>query len=85
VVIALLDLLEAEGRVLRQQAVCLGIGLALVGAAAVLVFVGLGCGVWASYLYFGNWLAPPAAAGAAGLVALAGAGVLLWLARRCTR
>lgn len=80
--IALLDLLEAEGRVLRQRAIRLGIGLAFVAVAAVAAVIGLGCGVWAAYLYFATWLAAPAAAGSAGLVALAGAGVLVWLARR---
>ena len=63
----------------------LGIGLALVAVAAVVALLGMGCGVWAAYLYFGSWLAPPAAAGAAGLAALTGAGVLLWLARRFVR
>jgi len=77
--------LEAEGRVLRQKAISLGIGLALVAVAAVLALIGLGCGVWAAYLFLGNWFAPPAAAGSAGLAALAGAGVLLWLARRLVR
>jgi hypothetical protein len=60
----------------------LGIGLALVAVAAVVALLGLGCGVWAAYLYFGSWFAPPAAAAFAGLAALGGAGVLLWLARR---
>lgn len=83
--IALLDLLEAEGRLLRQKAMGLGIGLALVAVAAVLALIGLGSGVWALYLVFGNWFAPPAAAGSAGLVALAGAGALLWLAKRLVR
>ncbi|MFU8857252.1 MAG: hypothetical protein ACNA8S_09635 [Deferrisomatales bacterium] len=60
----------------------LGIGLALVAVAAVVGLLGLGCGVWAAYLYLGGWFAPPAAAALTGLAALGGAGVLLWLARR---
>lgn len=84
-VIALVDLVEAEGRLLRNKAMCLGIGLVLVAAAAVLALIGLGCWVWAMYLVFGNWFAPPAAAGSAGLIALAGAGVLLWLAKKFVR
>lgn len=83
--IAFLDLLEAEGRVLRARAIRVGIGLALVAVAAVVALIGLCCGVWAVYLYLDTWFAPPAAAGLAGLVALAGAGVLLWLAKRSVR
>ena len=77
--------MEAEGRLLRHKAARLGIGLALVALAAAVALLGMGCGVWASYLYLGNWFAPPAAAGLAGLGALAGAGVLLWIAKRLIR
>jgi len=84
--VALLELLEAEGRAFR-----VGIGKAAMAimfllVAALLALGGFGMLVWAVFLGFA---AIPLAAGWAafwtGIVTLAGAGVLMWLAKTAAK
>ena len=84
-VIALVELLEAEGRALRRALLGAGVGLGLVVAATVLALAGLGLCVWSAYLYLGTLLEPALAALATGTLTLVLSGGLLWLALRLNR
>jgi hypothetical protein len=84
-VIALVELLEAEGRALRRALLGAGIGLGLVCAATVVGLSGLGLCLWSAYLYLGTLLNPPLAALATGALTLCLCGGLLWLALRLNR
>jgi len=81
-VIALTDLLEAEGRTLRINLMRAALGVALVLAAVLLVCVGLCLCLWAVYLSMSvYWGATGAAFFVAALI-LAAAGLLAWTATR---
>ncbi|HEC19127.1 MAG TPA: hypothetical protein ENI97_07250 [Gammaproteobacteria bacterium] len=69
-VIAFLDLLEAEGRSLRDATLRLGWGLAFVLLAMLIGLVGVGFFLWGVYQYTAIWLNPPAAALLMSLLAL---------------
>ena len=59
--IAFLELLEAEARALRSGTFRLGLSLALLGTAGVLLTVGVALIMWALYLYLAMALGPPTA------------------------
>ena len=79
------DLLEAEGRVLRQNTARLGWGLGLTALAVLLAAVGLALCLWALFQFLSQALGTPGAALLTGGLALAVAGVLAWGARGLTR
>lgn len=84
-IIALLELLEAEARALRSGSFRLGLSLALLGTAGTLMLVGVGLILRALYLYLAIVLSPPTATLITGLVTLLMSGGLLWSARRLSR
>jgi hypothetical protein len=83
--IAFLELLEAEARALRSGAFRLGLSLALLGTAGTLALAGVALIMWALYLYLAIILSPPTATLITGMVTLLVAGVLVWSARRLSR
>jgi hypothetical protein len=84
-VIALLELIEAEARALRSGALRLGVMLALLGTAALFTCVGLALLLRALYLYLLMVLIPATATLLTGIATLLVAGGLLWSARRLSR
>jgi hypothetical protein len=84
-IIALLELLEAEARALRSGSFRLGLSLALLGTAGGLMVVGVGLILRALYLYLDIFLSPPTATLITGVVTLLVSGGLLWSARRLSR
>jgi hypothetical protein len=84
-IIALLELLEAEARALRSGSLRLGLSLALLGTAGTLMFVGVGLILWALYLYLASVLSPPAATLITGMVSLLVSGALVWSAKQLSR
>jgi len=83
--IAFLELLEAEARAVRSGTFRLGLSLGLLGTAVTLVFAGVSLIMWALYLYLAIILSPPTATLITGNVTLLVAGVLVWSARRLSR
>lgn len=75
-VIKVADLAEAEGRQLRAIVVSVGIGLAMVLTAALVMFVGLGLLVFAVFKGFEQSIGTAWAACASGAIALLIAGVV---------
>lgn len=84
-IIALMDLLEAEGRSLRVHVMRTGVGLACLAGAALLAFLGIGFMLWAAYQGLVLQLGAVNAALMIGVVMLILAGVMAWIARRLTR
>jgi hypothetical protein len=84
-IIALLELLEAEARALRAGAFRLGLSVALLGAAGVLFVGGVGFILRGLYLYLAIWLGQATATLLIGWVTLFVAGGLIWSARRLSR
>jgi hypothetical protein len=83
--IACLELLEAEARALRSGAFRLGLCLVLLGIGGILMASGVGLILRACYLYLAMVLGQATATLIIGLVALPIAGGLLWSARRLSR
>ena len=83
--IALADLLEAEGRALRHSVVRTAVAVACVGALFVLAWVGLGFLAWAGYEYLLVRSGPITARLVCGLVILFFAGALAWQTKRLIR
>ncbi|RLA04250.1 MAG: hypothetical protein DRQ54_09760 [Gammaproteobacteria bacterium] len=83
--IALLELLEAEGRAFRQSLIRTGMGLGLVVIAVILSIGGFGLSLWSGYLYLSTMLEPPLAALTTGGLAFALAAILLFIALRFGR
>ena len=83
--IAFLELLEAEARALRSGTFRLGLSLALLGTAGTLAVVGVSLIMRALYLYLAMVLSPPTTTLITGLVTLVAAGGLVWSARRFSR
>lgn len=79
------ELLEAEGRQLRRTVMRTGVGLAIVVVAALLVFVGLSLCLWAAYQGLLAQIGAVKAALLIGIVMLALAGVMAWIAIRLAR
>lgn len=84
-IIALLELLEAEARALRSGSFRLGLSLALLGTAGILMLVGVWLILRALYLYLAIFLSPPTATLITGVVTLLVSGGLVWSARRLSR
>ena len=84
-IIALLELLEAEARALRSGSFRLGLSLALLGTAGILMLVGVWLILRALYLYLAIFLSPPTATMITGVVTLLVSGGLVWSARRLSR
>jgi len=78
-------LLEAEGRALRIAVARLGLGLACIAGATLLVLAGLGLLLWAAYLHLAQSYTPVTAALACGLSLLFLAVLLAWMIRRLIR
>jgi hypothetical protein len=84
-VIAFFDLVEAEGRTLRQATMRVGVGLScviiamLIGIAAVAFFL------WGVYQLILVWVSPPLAALLMALLALVLAMITLGVAKWLTR
>ena len=81
-IIALLELLEAEARALRSGAFRLGLSLVFLGTAGTLMLVGVGLLLRALYLYLAILLSPPTATLILGVVTLLVSGGLVWSAKR---
>lgn len=84
-IIALMELLEAEARALRAGAFRLGLSLALLGTAGTLGLGGMGLILWAVYLYLALILNPPTATLMTGIATMLVSGGLVWSARRLSR
>jgi hypothetical protein len=83
--IAVLELFEAEARALRTGVFRLGLCMALLGIAALLSAGGIGMILHALYLYLVIVLGQATATLVIGLVTLSLAGGLIWSARRLSR
>ena len=83
--IALVELLEAEGRDLRRSLIRTGAGLGLIVTSVILGLTGFGLCLWSAYLYLGTLLEPPQAALATGGLTLGLSAILLWIASRLGR
>lgn len=75
-VVKLADLAEAEGRQLRAIVVSVGIGLAMVLTAALVLFVGLGLLVFGLFKGFEESMGAAWAACASGAIAIVIAGIV---------
>jgi hypothetical protein len=84
-IIALLELLEAEARALRAGSFHLALSLALLVTAGTLMLVGVGLILRAFYLYLAISMSPPTATLITGVVTLLVSGGLVWCARRLSR
>jgi hypothetical protein len=84
-VIAVADLLEAEGRALRRGALRTGMGLACLGVAAVLLVAGICFCLWALFQWLVVVVGMPGAALLVGITFLLIAGGLAWTATRLSR
>lgn len=84
-IIALLELLEAEARALRSGAFRLGLSLALLVTAGTLTLGGVVIILRALYLYLTIIVSAPTATLITGVVPLLVAGGLVWTARRLSR
>jgi hypothetical protein len=84
-VIALIELLEAEGRALRRAMLDTGVGLGLIVVASLFALAGLGLCFWSAYLYLVTLLGQPLAALATGVLTLCLSGGLRWAASRLNR
>ena len=84
-IIALLELIEAEVRALRSGAQRFAVTLVFLGTAGVLTVVGAALLLRALYLYLLIVLIPPTATLITGVVTLLIAGGCLWSARRLSR
>jgi hypothetical protein len=85
VLIALLDLAEAEGRALRGGAARVGLSIALAAVAAGAVLAGIGLCVWGGYHLLAAHMAPWGAALILGAIAVLLGVLLMWLAHRLSR
>lgn len=83
--IAVADLLEAEGRALRHATLRTGIGLACLLMAAVVLVVGVVLCSWACYQWLSGVIGPIGAKALIGLFMMAIAGGLAWSAIRISR
>lgn len=84
-IIAVAELLEAEGRSLRHSVVRLSWGLVFIAGAALLGITAFGFVLWGLYQYLAWATDPAAAALLAGAIALALAGMLALATRWLTR
>jgi len=85
IVIALADLVEAEGRALRRSVVRTSLGIAFLRAATLMLVLGLGLCLWGIYQWLSSAMGPAGAASFIGALALLFSGGLVWLAMRLGR
>jgi hypothetical protein len=83
--IALVELLEAEGRAAKRHVLRAGAGLGLLFAAIVLFLAGMGFLVAAAYVTLAGALSPSVALVICGAVVLVLGGATTWIARRVAR
>lgn len=83
--IALIELLEAEARAARKAFTKFWSALLLISVIVALLVVVVGLLLWAVYLQVITFATPPLAASAAAGVALIGAAILLWIVQRLIR
>jgi uncharacterized membrane protein YcjF (UPF0283 family) len=84
-VIALLDLLEAEGRALRSAVLRVGLGLGLLMVAIGMVLVSLAFLLWSAYQFVALWYGPTVAALVMSMLALLIALLILYLVKWLNR
>jgi hypothetical protein len=84
-IIAFLELLEAEARALRSGSFRLAMSVGLLATAGLLGLGGIGLVLWALYLYLAMFMSPSAATLLTGVVTLLASGGLVWSARRLGR
>lgn len=80
--IAVVELLEAEGRALRRSVLGLGRSLALLACAVVLLLLGLAAALTGCYLLAARAIGTPEALLLMGTLAAAAASFLIWFASR---
>lgn len=85
IVLAFMDLMEAEARALRQGTARLVLSLVILAVVGILLVTGFGFLVWSLYLYLRLVAEAPLSALLAGLLTFVLAGVLLWNAKRLVR
>lgn len=85
IAIALADLAEAEGRLLRRNIIRLGNSLVLVAISILLAAAGAGMLLWALYQSMAAATGPVMGAFLTGLAGLIGAGLLSWIASLINR
>lgn len=78
-IVAFFDLLEAEGRLFERRIVRLWYRLILIAVLPVLVIIAVVFWVWAVYEYVALQINTPVGAMAAGFIALAMAGIVVWI------
>ena len=83
--VATVDLFEAEGRTLRRQLMRLALAVSLIAIASLLVLFGFGFLLYGLFQFLAEQLSAPLAAVLFGFVALGLAGAFTWTARRITR
>ncbi|MEA2094524.1 MAG: hypothetical protein U9P11_08170 [Pseudomonadota bacterium] len=81
-VTALADLLEAEGRSLREWTFRLGVSLGLVVVFSLLALAGIALLLFAAWLFLSELWGNVAAALMLSLISLMAAGITLWIATR---
>lgn len=84
-VIAFFDLVEAEGRTLRQATMKVGVGLSCVIIAMLIGIVAVAFFLWGVYQLILVWVSPPVAALLMSLLALVLAMITLGVAKWLTR
>ena len=83
-VIAFFDLIEAEGRALRQATMRVGVGLSCVVIAMLIGIAAVAFFLWGIYQFILIWFSPPLAALLMSLLALVLALVTLGVAKWLT-
>lgn len=78
-IIALFDLLEAEGRTLRRAALTFCLSLIVMLAAGTLGLAGSGMVAWGFYLLILPHASPAVALGLSGMLCFALGGFVIWL------
>lgn len=79
---SLLGLIEAETKMFRSALIRIGLSLLFLVLAWTLMLCGIGIITSALYLFLTNYLNPPIAALASGLVVFIVAAVFVWIAKR---
>lgn len=77
--VAVFDLLEAEGRTLRRTIIRSGTGLALIAVAALLALASFGLCIFGAYQYLTTVIEPAVAALMTGGITLLFSLVILWI------
>jgi hypothetical protein len=81
-IVRVADLLEAEGRALRESSVMVGLAVAITLVAALVAIGGVGLVAWGLFGALSAGMGPIGAAFICGVVLIASAGGLAWLAIR---